>query len=175
MSTAEASIDGDERYAYRDGGVEVVGGGSAQTVSSGGSGPGDPVTRSVAVDARCDAPAAAVDPVTLPPPPSASVRVAGDNEVDASAGVGECSSSPVPVESTKTEKVSTPATSSGCAAVAESVPPLAPESEVIDMTIDSGDEGSTWATVGRKRKLNFSVPVAPPLSLLPRPLSDDSK
>ena len=154
---------------YRDGGVEVVGGGSAQTVSSGVSGPGDPVTRSVvptratAVEARCDAPAAEVDPVTRPPPPSASVRVAGDNEVDASAGVGECSSSPVPVESTKTEQVSTPATSSGCAAVAESVPPLAPESEVIDMTIDSGDEGSTWATVGRKRKLNLSVPVAPPL------------
>ena len=136
----------------------MVGGGSAQKVSSGGSGPGDPVTRSAAVDARCDAPAAEVDPVT-----PASVCVAGDNEVDASVGVGECSSSPVPVESTKTEQVSTPATSSGCAAVAESVPPLAPESEVIDMTIDSGDEGSTWAIVGRKRKLNFSVPVAPPL------------
>ena len=46
----------------------------------------------------------------------------------------------MPVESTKTEQVSTPATSNGCAVVAESVPPLAPESEVIDMTIDSGDE-----------------------------------
>ena len=175
-STAEASIDEDARYAYRAGGVEVVGGDLAQTVVSGVSGPGDPVTRSVmpmraaaAVEARCDAPAAVgVDPVTQPaspppPPPSASMRAAGDSEVDASAGVGECSSSPMEVESTQTEKVSTPSISGDSDAVAESVPPSTPDSEVIDMTTDSGDEGSTWATVRRKRKLNFSVHVAPPL------------
>ena len=82
-STAEASVNGDERYTYRDGGVEVVGGGSGQTVASGVSGPGDPVTSSVvptdvemhatAGDARCDVPAVDADPVapptSLPPPP----------------------------------------------------------------------------------------------------------
>ncbi len=63
-STADASIDNDERYAYRDGGVEVVGGESDQTV--GVSRPGDLVTRSAttdvemaaaAGDVRCDVPA----------------------------------------------------------------------------------------------------------------------
>ena len=67
------------------------------------------------------------------------------------------------VESTQTEKVSTPSITGDSDAVAESVPPSTPDSEVIDMTTDSGDEGSTWATVRRKRKLNFSVHVAPPL------------
>ena len=90
----------------------MVGGDLAQTVVSGVSGPGDPVTRSVvpmratAVDARCDAPAVDADPVTPPaslrPPPSASVRVTGDDEVDVSAEVGECSSPSV--ESTRDQR-----------------------------------------------------------------------
>ena len=81
-STADASIDNDQRYAYRDGGVEVVGGDSDQTV--GASRPGDLDTRSattdvempaVARDGRCDVLAAVdFDPVVAPPrPPCAAL------------------------------------------------------------------------------------------------------
>ena len=83
-STADASIDNDERYAYRDGGVEVVGGESDQTV--GVSRPGDLVTRSattdvempaVAGDGRCDVLAVVdFDPVVAPArPPLLVVQV----------------------------------------------------------------------------------------------------
>ena len=46
-STAEASIDDDQQYAYRDGGVEPGEGGSGRRVVSGGSSTGDPDTPSV--------------------------------------------------------------------------------------------------------------------------------
>ena len=97
-STADASIDNDQRYAYRDGGVEVVGGDSDQTVASGASRPGDLVTRSAttdvemataAGDVRCGVPAAVdIDPVAgpaRPPPRPLVVRIAKDDGLAAKA------------------------------------------------------------------------------------------
>ena len=72
-STAGASIDEDRQYAYRDGGVESVEGGSGWRVVSNGSSTGDPDTRSAgttvvrmhaAESAGCSSPPAAyVDPL----------------------------------------------------------------------------------------------------------------
>ena len=92
-STADASIDNDERYAYRNGGVEVVGGESDQTV--GVPRPGDLVTRpattdvempAVAGDGRCDVLAVVdFDPVVAPARPPAVRRVAKDDGLAAKA------------------------------------------------------------------------------------------
>ena len=151
----------------------MVGGDSDQTV--GASRPGDLDTRSattdvempaVARDARCDVPAGVdfdpvVAPARPPPRPPAVHRVAKDDGLAAKAD-----------QRPSTERVSTthcvtaPSISTGSATAAESVPASAPESEVVDMTTDSGYdyEGGAWATVAcRKRKLNVVGRVATPL------------
>ncbi len=156
-STAEASIDDDTQYAYRDGRVEPVAkGGSGQRFVAGSSSTGDPDTPSVvtaggsghaAESAGCSSrPGAEVEPLD-PPARSAVAHVARDDATPAEAGK---SLQPVQAQATDLTMSVPKVISTRDAAGAESVSSSAPESEVFDMTTDSGDDESTRATVASR-------------------------
>ena len=118
-STAGASIDGDRQYAYRDGGVESVEGGSGWRVVSNGSSTGDPDTRSAGTTvvrmhaaesaAGCSSPPAAdVDPL------DPAAHVARDDGIPTERLLP-------PVEAQATDPVSTKSISTRHAAASESV------------------------------------------------------
>ena len=179
-STAETAIDDDTQYdtqyAYRDGGVEPVEGGSGRRVEASGSCTGDldtplvvttGVSGHAAESAGCSSrPATEVEPLDLPArPPNA--LVARDDAIPAEAG--KClPPQVVQAQATDLSVSGKGSISTRDAAAAESVSASAPESEVVDMTTDSGDDEGTWATVAsHKRKLNVGGRVAPPPLISP--------
>ena len=122
-STAEASIDEDIQYAYRDGGVEQVKVGSGRRVAASGSSTGDLDTRSAGTN---DVPMYAAERAGCGFPPAADVapldpaaHVARDDSIPAEAD--ERSAQPVEDKSTQTVSRPNPSISTREAAVAESV------------------------------------------------------
>ena len=109
-STAEASIDDNRQYVYRDGGVEPVEGGSGRRVVSGGSSAGDPDTPSVVTTgmsvhaagsaAGCRSrPGAEVDPLYPPARPPTALVASGCSSIPAETG----NRLPPPVEAQATD------------------------------------------------------------------------
>ena len=162
-STAEASIDDDTQYAYRGGRVEPVAGGSGQRVVAGSSTTGDLDTPSVVTTGvsghpaesagHSSRPGAEADDLD-PPARSAVAHVARDDATPAEAG---SAGKRLPVQAQATDLTVSVITPD--AAAAECLPASDSEPEVIYMTTDSGNEGSTQAAVASRRSQPNSIPT----------------